>query len=128
MRPIKFRAWQKVKDLHRDIGMYEVADLVFYGKNSHGGGEAFFFGEGEIGQSSVYFEDLVLMQFTGLTDRLGVEIFESDLIIHTDFPLDVQEVHFLNGAFMAGKVMLSQNHFSTVEVIGNVHENGDLLK
>lgn len=79
--PIEYRAWQPHASLHRQPGMYEVTGLEFY--PSHGGGEAFLALPGEQPKSSEYFEDIVLMRWTGLRDRNGVKIFDGDIIEST---------------------------------------------
>src|SRR3990167_1636048 len=79
-----------------------------------------------------------LMQFTGLKDKNGKEIYEGDIIKVKGISLAQQEyeyaasVVFRNGAFEAeskfeklGWVLRLSNE---VKIIGNIHQNPDLLK
>lgn len=72
----------------------------------------------------------VLMQFTGLYDKNGTQIFESDFIrIFDDEESDSgwnEEVIFHNGAFMAGDENLLTNVNHRCVIIGNFYENPEL--
>ena len=72
-------------------------------------------------------------QFTGLTDKNGKRIFEGDIVeVNYDaYPSERGEVFFRNGSFRLKKVseVLSLYGFLWwCEVIGNIHDNPELLE
>lgn len=88
------------------------------------------------------YDDAVLMQSTGLFDKNGVEIFESDLvkIKYGDFVYRIKRA--LSGEWELVRVSMSSNgnivnqgiagplihHLENVYTIGNIYENLDLLE
>ena len=68
MREIKFRAWDATENK-----MFQVQKLVW-----DGGGQKIISGEEAF--TSHYFKDCVLMQYTGLHDKNGKEIYEGDIL------------------------------------------------
>lgn len=77
-------------------------------------------------------------QFTGLTDANGQEIYEGDIIemnrgcyerdgIHTDFIFHAVVCWVKNGFMYKGPGIFGST-FDNVKVIGNVHDNPELLK
>lgn len=91
------------------------------------------------------FDDVIMMQYTGLKDKNDVEIYEGDIVNlyetrkkKYDVP---QSIFFTEGMFCVGKLgdMETPLHQETdtvrrkrglnmIEVIGNIHENPELLK
>jgi uncharacterized phage protein (TIGR01671 family) len=126
MRTIKFRAWNKKdkKMLFPDSRICETT--------AHLGlldfGETIEFGTHE------EWNRYELMQFTGLYDRHGKEIYEGDIVEwETDIDRDYyngphrfirEEVKFEGGAFYP-VCSIDEYEF---EVIGNIYENPELLK
>jgi len=71
-----------------------------------------------------------LMQFTGLFDRLGKEIYEGDIIQLNDI---ICPITFNDGAFQMvtlesqGRSNAIQDRVRHFEVIGNIYENPELI-
>ena len=83
---------------------------------------------------------LELVQFTGLLDKNGKEIYEGDILKPVNPPSPKKYnrvVEFLNGSFCysesptrgnRGYWNLTQGKARLFEVIGNIYENPELLK
>jgi len=77
-------------------------------------------------------EGLVIMQYTGLKDKNGKEIYKSDLV---EDNIGIGFVEFLNGAYRVNYRNGSYKWFidfldsekSGLEVIGNIYDNPDLI-
>ncbi len=126
MREIKFRAWDKI--VGRMWSPIINPNGLLMASNGFGSYVTFYEQE----------EQDPLMQFTGLKDKNGVEIYESDLIkvYHNGVAaIGLGTVVFSHG-YVGGWVLTTDNNDSLtigtrtgcVEVMGNIHENKDLLE
>jgi len=113
MREIKFRAWDK------EFKMVSKPMEVF--KN----GQSFFFFQG-IGTRCPNYESLIIVQFTGLKDKNGKEIYEGDKILDSNNVVWI--VSFGAGSFVATMMggsdcdSLYSVIDKAVEVIGNIYQ------
>jgi uncharacterized phage protein (TIGR01671 family) len=123
MREIKFRG---INTAFRDVlEIDRVCDIDWI----HG--EVYFENGTDVATS---LEDAKLMQFTGWNDKNGVEIFEGDIVKNTyqsDITPFIEEVTYEDYGFTPmqipcdyDEVYLSESH---LEVIGNIHQNPELL-
>ena len=131
-RVIKFRAWDK--DDQEMCYQDDVNSDHFILRLSHTGLELLKQSYSEIeGTSYKETKNFVGMQFTGLHDKNGKEIYEGDLWKRGDY---IGIVVFKFGAWTFDKAPLSKvveypsfySNFSSGEVIGNIFETPELLK
>ncbi len=132
MREIKFRAWDKVDK------MMDTVVEMHYGTDNKlcwiAIPRQMTEDEWQLEQREVDDKDIILMQFTGLLDRNGKEIYEGDIIKSLkncmfDEGYEVADVLFQGGAFKYRSVNLKTvvDGFKA-EVIGNIYENPELLE
>lgn len=119
MREIKFRVWHA--DNNEMLGPFDLTQNPIYWADK--------------------MRDGVLMQYTGLKDVNGVEIYEGDILrVWVTKTINfVATVDYLNGAFVIGSIPTGYGYhyrFSSFhnnvgtryEVIGNIYENKELLE
>lgn len=122
----KFRAWDKETQTMLDVSLIDFKKSVLVG-------EHWEFGE----TNFINFDDVNLMQSTGLFDKNGKEIFEKDILDyngrkvivkwHGSYASFIYEfVDELQNRKTEWKPLyLSYYHF---EIIGNVYQNPGLLE
>ena len=128
MREIKFRAWDE------DGFMFEPDKIEF---NKTHKGDTWVWRGNIFGQDG---SAVNLMQYTGLHDKNGKEIYEGDILLAQDFGQPKRAIAFVK---YQGSGFVPHKHKSTVwyewcpikneegsswEVIGNIYDNPELLK
>lgn len=113
MRQIKFRVWAegKMQNVYNlDLGKQEGQELVI---------NKFYVGDVE--------------QFTGLTDKNGKEIYEGDIVrglLNPEYENFIVDFH--QGSFTFRRPTSEDQWWMSdlieTEVIGNIHENPELLQ
>ena len=125
MREIKFRAWDK------------VCREMFYNSELANGDMMVICLDGEIQLSdddTYKPDDFILMQYTGLKDKNGKEIYEGD-VLHCDGFWNLYVVWDEGNArfaFLCTDWVVTQGHpiqpnISSYCIIGNIYENPELL-
>ena len=113
-REIKFRAWDKTDNRWLESQEFSIS------------------GNGGIQTFGVY-HPCDVMQYTGLKDKNGKEIYEEDVVRHRDNQLAEwrnDKIIFENGGFIAkSNQSLQRQTFigEQMEIIGNIYENPTML-
>lgn len=110
-RELKFRAWVKNNKVGHEL--FTVVMISWIGK------EVILSGKG----GSIGLDDCVLMQYTGLKDKTGKEIYEGD-IVRAGKILSV--IEYSSGQFIG--IDWQYYNDRNLEVIGNIYENKELLE
>ncbi len=124
MREIKFRAYNKA------LGLCKVITIDCHSKK--------VIVEKGKAMCNLSWKDGHLMQYTGLKDKEGKEIYEGDLLELDgggeelfNFPIEYEDGCFgirTNGKDFAELKYYIDMPFASAKIIGNVHENPELLK
>ena len=142
MREIKFRAWDREnKSMSKGMNINKWINLYQEASYTHGKGDGFM-GKKE---SSLSLDNRLFLQYTGLKDSKGVEIYEGDIIKwvleelinsgeKTKSHKGQGEVRWSKEFAMFGiKGKKCGGHWGfheevDYEIIGNIYENKKLLK
>ena len=144
MREIKFRAWNRItKTMHPKYGVLSeikfgednapsfvgIYEYVQIDEEGNGDWDGFSLDKGEFD----------LMQFTGLKDKNGVEIFEGDIVdsnitYSTGEPVlyqvtwDAPAFVFRQRSGLKSAAILAEIFTEQMTVIDNIHKNPELLE
>jgi len=123
MREMKVRAWDTVGNQWLWITGFETAETS---KSDGYTLDGIFHNGDYVGK-----EGIVLMQYTGLKDRHGQEIYEGDILRDDEMGLNV--VRWEDGSFWlyeGGQSLMEHlsDYNEVCEVIGNIYEHPHLLK
>lgn len=116
-REIKFRAWDG-KKMAYDVGVFNNQNVC-----DHEDEAVWFWHE----------PPEAIMQFTGLKDKNGKEIYEGDIVIVYEYlngePWNLHNavVEWGSGMFIINPAYCHQDINNTLEVIGNIYEHPTLL-
>jgi uncharacterized phage protein (TIGR01671 family) len=116
MREIKFRAWDNVDYMSSPFTIKDVQD-----------------------RKIMFTDNCIVMQFTGLKDKNGVEIYEGDIVKYFQPYSKAWHTHIVKwdnlwacfGLFEEGNKWCKESDWvkiKEIEVIGNIYENPELLK
>jgi uncharacterized phage protein (TIGR01671 family) len=140
MREIKFRAWDKKEKKMKWVDHLSVP-------NFDSGAVSFLDSELKADGKYKALGEIELMQYTGLKDKNGKEIYEGDIIGDTedwsiviwcdkcigwqlawyDIDIDKKTCHMCDGDFDITETFENNIADNDEEVIGNIYENPELL-
>ncbi|MEN6567168.1 MAG: YopX family protein [Veillonellales bacterium] len=144
-RQIKFRAWDK-----KNKKMFAVHELSFVEENGKVGNVKLIRGYSSVGCTEFEGRDMFggynikrfeLMQYTGLLDKNGKEIFEGDIfrIPESVYPNRHYQIKWCNNnacfgsiGEISGESVGFNIDYGTcnkeIEIIGNIHSNPELME
>lgn len=156
MRDYKFRAWDiKQSKMVYDHDLYIMPDSHDRELNKVTGfcivtnhGILFWIHETQLPHATnehfdhavIYNKDIILLEFTGLKDKNGKEIYEGDVISYQHPDLKEEHRGFIAceewlefyveqiGEWECDDLVRDFYRIEKFEVIGNIHENSDLME
>ena len=120
MREIKFRAFIKELNEIREVEYINFLKKMISFPNKFC--KEYYF--------NADFDEIELMQYTGLKDMRGKEIYEGDILFESSSE-EYFKVIFENGSFRAEVDEYSldlEDYAHICEVVGNIYENLELIK
>lgn len=145
MQEIKFRAWIKSVETMVDVESIDFSEELITHKNLREDSLVDLEPASQIDPFYLsYFSDIELMQFTGLKDRSGVEIYEGDILKNLKHGNQLVWVYWEGckekygdrwikwGGWNFRKTLNDERlkyalHGDSLEVVGNIYEHPELL-
>ena len=129
----KFRAWDRTtnqmrgcfgfNDMEQEVYVCSVADNEFNGRPK------------TVHALKRSFDEVVIMQYTGLEDKDGVEIYEGDILYHplqgarkVYYPYSESVASYGLREINTGLGSTLQDAHAVWQVIGNIYQNPELLE
>ncbi|HEL1643071.1 TPA: hypothetical protein TXL68_001947 [Streptococcus suis] len=113
----KFRAWDKIRNRISEVERIYIDTKGVRLRD-------------ENGEYWRRFDDVILMQSTGVFDKNGKEIFEGDVV--NIFGEKLSKIYYSDGAFcvdiLIGGTPLHAFLSEQLEIIGNIHRNPELME
>lgn len=127
MRVPKFRAWDKLGKIMLPVGDIDTSYKLVYLEEDNGY------------RYEMDFDEIELMQSTGIKDKNGKEIFEGDIVIAWsqgvkgtfEIKRRIDGLWLLYPAWKDGQFWYlspTEDGRETIEIIGNIYENHELLE
>lgn len=140
-REIKFRAWDgKYKKMHYKVSVgntYDKENYTAHAMYLNSGDTDYHIPDGGQWMHFDEHSDCQLMQFIGLLDKHGKEIYEGDIVKSKSHNPENYLIEFIEGGFCATNRIVDNypidiNHFypsvgTDLEIIGNIYEHPELL-
>ncbi len=129
MKQIKFRAWDFNKEEMYYLANSQISEIHLVTNNKY-----WNIWDGKKRRCGNADKSGLLMQFTGLKDKNGVDIYEGDimrsqgrnLIVFYQAPSFVMKIKASHKTWFS--FILHPDELQYEEVIGNIHKNKDLIK
>lgn len=128
MREIKFRAWHKAEKRFINLNGMSTEFGTMTDKGQ-------VYGITEQGVLREYdIDEIELMQYTDLKDKNGKEIFEGDIVKPFTDDINIAQIIYLAPKFVIatkkkdGSYLLWNYLKDEIEIIGNIHQDKNLLK
>ena len=130
MSKINFRVWDNLEKGYlneKDIAIDSLGNIFLLEGYNHNDSELWY---------ARVLPDLdnkryAIEQDTGPKDKNGTEIYEGDILIDdTGEPIEYWVVKFSEGAFVGECTGVTEllSELTNLEVVGNIHENPELVK